>query len=653
MDAVVKQAAKEERSFDRLQRMGVVAWEQVLLMLPTGYNDYTHIQDSIPCDTLYPVPRACYRLTALSNPNKKGIAPPRVEFNVTDGTATAQLTAFGEAWLWDSVQKGQEIVVEAVFDIFNGYLQVKNPTLIHPSAVGRIIPIYRGKKGGGAAKSISPDFVYGKTREALAAHLDVTADYILSHFTSMDEEFLIRRSGIPYPSLRSMLIAIHAPKTMEQGLAGLAAARSLAAFEVIFNAERQMARKPNPKSVINVRQADMEMLAARFPHKMTSDQLAGVADIVNDLRRPYPMMRLLSGDVGFGKTDVALIPAIAAHLAGAKVVIMAPSLLIVHQWVNKIAEYGKNFPVQVVAGNAKIDRDLLAKNPIMVGTTALVTRLPKLKWLPDFVIFDEQQKHGRKHKESLVSANTNRLEATATCQPKTGALVHYGGMDESILNQCPVEKKIHTRIVHHGERVRLFAHLQRVLDDVAGSQIAIVYPNVSAGETKASLLSASAGWERNFPGQVGVLHGGLTDEEKLGIIDKMHSGEIRVLLSSILIETGITLPALRGLLVVGADKFGVSSLHQLRGRLARHGGVGYFYMFLHSDEMADDTLHRLELLVKHTDGFVLAEKDAEMRGYGSMQDEDASQSGVSRSAMFFGMSLMPRDIELALSRSKR
>lgn len=651
MEAAVKQVAREEQSFSRLQRMGVYAWEQVLLMLPISYHDYSSVNTTFPQEARYPVARACYRVTVVSPPNRKRMRPPMVVLRVTDGCTTANLAVFGDIWIWEQVQKGQEIVVEAVLDVWNGYFELKNATLVPPFAVGKVLPQYQGKRGASKAQTISSEFVYSKTREALDTHLDATAAFILSHFTSADEPYLIRRSGLAFNSLREMLLAIHRPCSFDHGRQGLAAARQLAAFEVVFNAERQMARKPNPKSVIAIRQKDVDNLIGRFPHQMTDDQLAAIADIVTDLRSPYRMMRLLSGDVGYGKTDVSIIPALAAHLAGAKVVVMAPSLLIVQQWVDKISGYGK-FPVQVVAGKVKIDQDLLTRNPIMVGTTALVTRLPKLGWTADLICFDEQQKHGRNHKESLISENTNRLEATATCQPKTGALVHYGGMDASILNQCPVEKHIHTRIVTSQERARVFDHLQRVLDGIADAQIAIVYPNVLSekGPAKSSLLSVADMWEKRFPGKVGILHGDMSDDEKLAIIASMYAGDIRALLSSTLIETGVTLPSLRGMLVVGADRFGISTLHQLRGRLARHGGVGYFHMLLQS-EVPDETLQRLELLVQHTDGFILAERDAELRGYGSMHEDDASQSGRSRSAMFFGMSLMPKDIETALGRA--
>lgn len=638
-----------ERSFDRLARLGIVAWEQVLLYLPTGYHDYTKINAMLP-QGIIPGEKGCYKLIVTSQPNKAAIDPPRVSFNVTDGHTSARVTVFGNIWNWMLLNVGDDIIIEGQLDLWDGKLQIKNPTLIPEWMAGMIVPIYRGKRGRSKAESISPEFVLGKTREAIKSSIDGTVDYLVRHFPGMSEQSIIKQAGIPFPSLRLMLSSIHAPRSIGQGEVGLAAARSLAAFELVFKARQQAIKKPNPVSVVNIHQKDVDALIAKFPYQLTDDQRNGIAEIVKDLKLPYPMKRLLSGDVGYGKTEVALIPAIAAHMAGAKVCISCPSTLIVEQWIAKIGSYGK-FPVVEVTGNTKLKpeeiKERLKSNPILVGTSALVNRISKYKWAPDFTIIDEQQKHGKNHKDELTALHTNILEATATCQPRTAALVFYGGMAETILNQCPVQKKITSRIVQNDDKGRMFAHMKRILEEVPDAQFAIVYPKLSKGEEKSNLMDAAAGWERHFPGQTGIIHGKLSDQEKAEVIDKMKKNEIKILLSTILIETGITLPSLRGMVVIEANQMGVSQLHQLRGRLARHGGSGYFYMYL-PEEVDDEAMARLNLLVDHTDGFVLAEKDAEMRGYGSLDEDEHDQSGVSSSGMFFSMRLMPQDISKAL-----
>lgn len=646
--------ARDERSFDRLARLGIVAWEQVLLFLPTGYHDYTKINTLLPRGMI-PAEKACYRLTVTSKPNKAAIEPPRVTFNVSDGSISAKLTVFGNVWNWMLLAVGDQIIVEGQIELWEGRIQINNPTLIPHWMSGKVVPIYRGKRGKSRVETITPEFVLDKTRDALQSSMDGTVDYLIRHFPGLTESSIINQAGIQFPSLRLMLMAIHAPKSVAIGERGLEAARSLAAFELVFKARQQSIKKPNPTSVVNIHQKDVDALISRFPYQLTDDQKNGITEIVRDLRLPYPMQRLLSGDVGYGKTDVALIPALAAHMAGAKVVISCPSMLIVEQWIEKISSYGMGkFPILKVTGNAKYKpeelKERLKGNPVLVGTSALVKRIAEYKWIPDFTIIDEQQKHGKTHKDVLTAVHTNVLEATATCQPRTAALVYYGGMAETILNQSPVQKKIVTRIVTSTDKSRMFAHMKRVLEEMPDAQFAVVYPKLSKGDEKNNLLDAASSWEKHFPGQTGILHGKLSDQEKSDVIDRMKKNKIRVLLSTILIETGITIPSLRGMVVIGANMMGVSQLHQLRGRLARHGGKGYFYMYL-PEQIDEESFARLNLLVEHTDGFVLAEKDAEMRGYGSLDEDETDQSGVSSSGMFIGMRLMPNDISRVIEAS--
>lgn len=643
--------ARDERSFDRLARLGIVAWEQVLLYLPTGFHDYTSVSERLP-ETLVPIEKGCYSLKVISTPNKAAIEPPRVSFNVSDGYTTARVTVFGNVWNWLLLEKGDQVVIEGQIGLWEGNLQINNPTLVPNWMAGKVVPIYRGKRGRSKKETISPEFVLEKTREALKSKVDGTVDYLVRNFPGLTEESIVQQAALPY-SIARMLRTIHAPLSVEAGEQALLAAHALAAFEIVFRAKQQAYRKPSSASVINIKQKDIDTLIAKFPYPLTDDQLAAIEDIVKDLRLPYPMKRLLSGDVGFGKTDAALIPALAALFAGAKVCILCPSTLIADQWVEKIRQYGK-FPVLEVNSGLKKKtseiKEILKENPILVGTTALVHRVKKYNWMPTLLITDEEHKHGMRHKEALTASHTNNLDATATCLPRTGALVFYGGMSQSILNQCPVKKNIVPRIVQHDEKGRMFAHMKRVLEEVPDAQFAVVYPKLSKSDDKTSLMQAAEGWEKLFPGQIGILHGKLEDAEKTEVIARMKRGEIRILLSTILLETGITIPSLRGLIVVDAKHMGVTQLHQLRGRIARLGGKGYFYMYL-PDEADEDTLTRLQLLIDHSDGFELAEKDAELRGYGSLDDEESDQSGVSCSALFFGMRLMPQDIKAAIERN--
>jgi ATP-dependent DNA helicase RecG len=234
------------------------------------------------------------------------------------------------------------------------------------------------------------------------------------------------------------------------------------------------------------------------------------------------------------------------------------------------------------------------------------------------------------------------LQATATPIPRTTALITHGAMDVSIIREMPVAKIITTHIVAAGDAKRLFDHTRKVLD--GGGQVAIVYPIVKDEEqAKKSVVAAFAEWNKRFPGLVGMVHGQMKEAEKVAAVDALKSGLHKIAIVSSVIEIGLTLPSLRSLIVVSAERHGTSTLHQLRGRVARHGGNGYFFMFL-PKAVTPETMQRLQLLVEHDDGFTLSEKDAELRGYGDLFEASERQSGTSRSTVFRCVDLTPKEI---------
>jgi ATP-dependent DNA helicase RecG len=223
------------------------------------------------------------------------------------------------------------------------------------------------------------------------------------------------------------------------------------------------------------------------------------------------------------------------------------------------------------------------------------------------------------------------------------ALIQFGGTAVSILRESPVKKKIVTRIVHRKDGARLFDFVHHQIRQ--GGQAAIIYPMAEDrgdGE-RNSVEAAYVRFRAKWGDRVGMVHGGLTDSDKTEVIAKMKAGAIDVLVSSTVIEVGVTLPSLRVVVVVNPDRFGLSPLHQLRGRLARKGGEGYFFLYLpeEPDAAAKD---RLRQLVECNDGFALAERDADLRGFGDVDSDGGAQTGSSR-LLFWGVTLDRKEIE--------
>lgn len=214
-----------------------------------------------------------------------------------------------------------------------------------------------------------------------------------------------------------------------------------------------------------------------------------------------------------------------------------------------------------------------------------------------------------------------------------------------MLNQCPIEKKVFTRVVGKENREKLFDKLRSIVD--GQGQIAVIYPLVvDKKDKRKNVEGAAAMWESVFPGRVGVMHGKMPDAEKTRVIDGVRAGEFAVLVASSLIEIGIDLPDLKAIVVVHPERYGASQLHQFRGRTARQGGKGYCFLYL-PDAIEPETMNRLMMLEEITDGFELAERDAELRGFGDLDEGSENQHGASKSLLFVNVKLTPRDIKAA------
>lgn len=641
-------------AFQRLAPLGIYTPEQLLLHLPKGYRDLRRIENSVEVPFGEPV-EALYQLTVTGLADIRSLAPPMIKLSTKDGEGKhVSLSAFGFVRPWKELKPGQVIYVQGKPEVYRNQLQLKASALVDADQVGRVVPTYRGK-----AKVVSAEFVEGIVQSFLPNVSD-TVKYLRNHFDGMAEKELLKNAKVlDFGSLSELVYALHHPNSPKQAQGALEAAKRISIYETLWHAKKNASRRPDPLTCIPVSGKVVDSLVSRLPYTLSDEQLKAIHELVLDLQKPYAMFRLLSGDVGTGKTLVFGVVAAAALAAGARVVLLMPNLLLVRQAYNHLKKWWPKLPVEMVTGSTrKLD---LSDNPMLIGTTALYTRLEKAKWVPNLLIVDEQSKFAVSQRERLADDHTNLLEATATCVPRSMGLIMNGGMDITTLSKCPVEKDIRSRIVRANDRARLFEHIRKVI--AAKGQVAVVYPNVKAGEeNKVAQLKARADgkhyygakartsadntvaiWEKEYPGRVGLIHGRMKDDEKIQIIERMERREIDLICSTMILEAGLTLPSLRAVVVVNAGRFGISQLHQLRGRVAREGGVGYFFMY-EPDDVDEDTLQRLSAIEGESSGFKLAELDMELRGFGDLAEDGELQSGVVRSSIFTNIRIRPSDI---------
>ena len=618
----------------------------VLLHLPVSYDDFRAIVPPGQA-AMFEDKWACFAVKVVSPPREVRADKVRFNIEVSDGQSKMVISDFGKLRFSEfaELKVGQVIYVRAIAKQFGSVMYLSRPSLIPAYAKGKLMPKYAARRGVISAERLRLEAQMALAdEEAFSRNIDKVRECCMN----LSDEQLAELLGRPSFSIRGLLLNLHRPSEEARAQAAAAVAKRLAARSLIEQARASASRVVSIKSVLNVDMTLLTQLVAAMPFGLTGSQAKAVQRIAEGLRAPYAMNMLLSGDVGTGKTAAYLLPAVAAHAAGAKVGVMIPNLVLAKQIESELRSWFPDVPVLFVGGDgAKPKQDHLSANPIVIGTTAILFQLPKLGWQPDFFVVDEQQKTSVEQRQRLVQPYTNLLEATATCMPRTKALIEHGAIDVVVLNEFPVKKTIHTEIVEAGGKKLMFEKLKGIVE--SGDQVAIIYPLVEDKEDEASrksVESAAQLWEKVFPGMVAMVHGKRTDEEKLDALGKMKSGELKVLVASTVIEIGVTIPALKAVMIVHAEKYGVSTLHQIRGRVARHGGEGWCYLYL-PDPVSDDTRSRLELLVAHIDGFVLADKDMEMRGFGDLSESGETQHGVSR-AIFYGLDLMPEDVRSEL-----
>jgi ATP-dependent DNA helicase RecG len=470
------------------------------------------------------------------------------------------------------------------------------------------------------------------------------------------------------PSLKTALVWIHAPKEKDHA----EAARKRFAFEEIFFIQlvRQMARaefEKNKSFIIRPKKNDVEEFISRFPFTPTDAQSRALADVLKDMGSGKPMLRLLEGDVGSGKTFVAAAVAYTLTQEHAQAneyrftklqtAYMAPTEILANQHFESFIKYFSHLPVTVglITGSGckkfpskvspdewtKISRPQLLKwvasgeVDILFGTHALIQKSVKFKNLA-LVIIDEQHRFGTAQRMNLVKKGgvaPHFLSMTATPIPRTLALTIYGDLDLTLLDAMPPGRKpVLTEIVLAAHREKMYAEIRRELS--AGKQAYVICPRIDEPDPEKELaLNAKSVKEeakrlkKNVfqEYEIGILHGKMTPKEKEEIMGRFERNEIKILCATSVVEVGVNVPNATVIAIEGAERFGLSQLHQLRGRVIRSNDQAYCYLL--TDSFSPKTAQRLKALKTAKNGFELSELDLTLRGSGELSGK--KQWGIS------------------------
>lgn len=599
-----------EKRAEQLHKLDIRTVGDLLSHFPRQYEDWSSVTP-IAC-----APRntpCCIRATAMTAPIerrvRKGLS--LYTFSATDASGVIRITLFNNKYAAAKIEAGRQYLF---FGTVSGSLtapELSSP-LIEPVETGtRIRPIYSLTAG-----------ITSRYLEKLVSTALMTLD------TALDNDPLpyALRQQFRLCTYRYALENIHFPCNHE----ALAAARRRLIFEELFVLQLGLLRLKNPaktKTSIRIEKDFTPEFASFLPFSMTGAQKRAVDEAIRDMESNTPMNRLLHGDVGSGKTAVAACLAYTVIRNGYQCVMMAPTEILAQQHYQSLCRMFEHDPtvrVGLLTGSMTkkqkdcVHRDLESGTcHVLVGTHALLSDTVQFARL-GLVITDEQHRFGVRQRSALTAKgqHPHLLVMSATPIPRTLALIVYGDLDISVLDELPAGRTpIATYAIGTDKRARAYGYVRKFVDE--GRQAYVVCPLVEEGET--DLISAEEYAKKLAEGPfkgyaLGLLHGKMKPREKEQIMLDFAENRISVLVATTVVEVGMDVPNAVLMVVENAERFGLAQLHQLRGRVGR--GKHASSCILISDAQNEEAVRRLKVMCETTDGFRIADEDLKLRGPG-------------------------------------
>jgi len=605
------------RHAETLAKLGMYTLGDMLYYFPRRYDDYSQLK---------PIKNLFYseQVTVIGTIQSVHTRPIRggkasiIEAVISDGTGALRLSFFNQPWLANRFKQGEAISVSGKIDQYLGRLVMNSPDWESVETenlhTNRIVPIYA------LTEKVNQKWLRNLMKQVIEYWARAVADALPQSV----------RNSANVISLGEALLQIHFPDSQDK----LKAARERLAFDEIFYLQMGVLRQKRDWKSVDARRFPIsdDWLASRLtslPFTLTSAQQTAISDIRADLDSGKPMNRLLQGDVGSGKTVVAAIAAGVITSNGAQAAIMAPTSILAEQhyrnFTNLLADILKPEEIRLLVGDTpeaekEEIRNGLVNNTIkiVIGTHAVIEGPVQFAEL-QFAVIDEQHRFGVEQRAELRSKGTNPhlLVMTATPIPRSLALTLYGDLDISIMNEMPVGRiPINTHVLRPQERERAFTLLRGQIKDK--KQAFIIYPLIDESEKiegRAAVDDYETLSKEVFPDlKLGLLHGRMRPAEKDDVMLKFRDKKFDILVSTTVVEVGVDVPNATVMVIEGADRFGLAQLHQLRGRVGRGSDQSYCLLIpTHEDKSENE---RLQAMTESNDGFVLAEKDLQIRGPG-------------------------------------
>lgn len=608
------------KKVELLNKLGIFTLKDLITYYPRTYEDRSKPKFLYDCEDGEEVLVEVIACSTVNNVRLKGKTMQRLI--IRDETASATVTWFNQPYLKDKFIIGQKYKIYGKVSKKLGKITFNSPMFDEEEQnknTGRIIPIYplTFSLSQNALRKIIEEAikkVYGKLEETLPEYIlkenqlqNINDATKCIHFPNEFKDFNIARKRLVFEELLSVQLALlmlkNKYKTNKNGIK--------------FSEEAKMS------DVINT-----------LPFKLTKAQLRVLEEIDRDMETDKNMNRLLQGDVGSGKTVVAMCSAYKAVKSGYQAAIMAPTAILATQHLENFKKILEKLNIRcelLISGITKKQKESILERlengeiDILIGTHAIIEDNVKFKKL-GLVVTDEQHRFGVKQRMKIAQKGKNPdvLVMTATPIPRTLALILYGDLDISIIDELPPNRKeIETYAVNKNMTQRVNNFIEKQLKE--GRQAYIVCPLVEENE-EMDLKSVEKLYEEYskeiFPQyKVQYIHGKMKTKEKDEIMKNFKEGKIDILISTTVIEVGVDVPNSNIMVVENAERFGLAQLHQLRGRVGR--GEYKSYCILKYERKSDTTRKRMQVMTQTNDGFIISEKDLELRGagdfFGTMQ----------------------------------
>lgn len=596
-----------EKRAELFNKLGIYDVGQLIHFYPRKYEDWSDLKPVKECESGDTVCVKAMLMTVVKEHKiRKGMTVFKCDFS--DGETTIHVTLFNNKYLAKSLRQYNDYILYGKIEKNLTSAQMSSPNIEEAEKCAAIRPIYH------ATEKLNSKAIGKVIKTALEA---------LPPFgETLDAAFRLKYALVP----RDFAIRqIHSPDSFES----LEKARYRLIFEELLILQLGLLKLKGQKKAeagVSVSKDYTEEFYRLLPFTPTNAQKRAIADCIRDMQSEYAMNRLVQGDVGSGKTAVGAGAIYSAVKNGFQCALMAPTEILATQHMETLSKIlaPAGFGIDLLTGSTpakekrEIKRRLMeGETDLVIGTHALIQNDVEFKNL-GLVITDEQHRFGVDQRASLAMKGTkpHTLVMSATPIPRTLALMIFGDLDISVLDELPAgRQKIRTDVVNSSYHKRIYEFVKKAI--ARGEQAYIVCPLVEEGES--DLLPATQYAEKlsetAFKGyNLGLLHGKMKAKDKDKVMSAFADGDIKILISTTVIEVGVDVPNATVMVIENAERFGLSQLHQLRGRVGR--GSAQSYCILVSDSKGDTAQNRLAIMKKFTDGFKIADEDLRQRGPG-------------------------------------